>query len=130
MIIEPQFPQSFCRFLSTIVARELVTDRARAKLNDAAAKELFACLDSTSSGSIFLEDIYVFLKKKGVNLSKRELKFVNKYFGFSKCEKLTLSDFQNYFFQVKDPKNMKVEKSSNQVQALVDLIEIVVEGYG
>jgi hypothetical protein len=65
-----------------------------------------------------------------VNLSKRELKFINRYFGFSRCEKLSLLDFQTYFFQVRNPKNAKEVKSDNQAQALADLIELVVDGYG
>jgi hypothetical protein len=65
-----------------------------------------------------------------VNLSKKELKFVNRYFGFSRCEKLSLNDFQTCFFQIRDPKNGKVEKGGDQVQALIDFIEVVLEGYG
>lgn len=64
-----------------------------------------------------------------MNLNKKELKFVNRYFGFSKTEKLNASDFQKHFMTVRNPKNERVEKGSNQAQCLVDLVVSVVQAY-
>jgi hypothetical protein len=57
------------------------------------------------------------------------LKFINKYFGFSRTERLTLEDFQRCFLQIRNPRNGRVEKGSNQLQCLAEMIEVVIEGY-
>lgn len=36
-----------------------------------------------------MEDLYAYLKRKAFTLSTKDIKFLNKYFGFSTYEKLS-----------------------------------------
>ncbi len=45
--------------------------------------QLFKTIDHLRCGEIFVEDLYAYLKRKGLVLTKKDIKFVNKYFRFS-----------------------------------------------
>jgi len=55
-----------------------------------------------------MEDLYTFLKRKGCSLSKKEIKFLNKYFGFSALEKLTQELFRKKFITFSNPDLLRV----------------------
>ena len=71
MIIEPVFPTSFNNLITAIVFREISVDKAKGKINSLQGRSLFDAIDYLKVGEIFLEDIYAYLKTKGLVLSKR-----------------------------------------------------------
>ena len=88
-----------------VVTSELGVDRLKARIDAKDAQFLFEKIDTLECGDIFVEDFYAYLKRKGVPLSKNEVKFINKYFGFSAQEKLDLPMFQKKFIQFLNPTN-------------------------
>ena len=56
-------------------------------------------------GEIGLENFINFLKANRIRITKKEMKFISKYFGFENNVSFTFEDFQKYFLQVKNPKN-------------------------
>lgn len=129
MITEPEFPHSFLKFVSTILTLEKEADKSKAQIDPASIEEIYQRIDTLETGRIFLEDFYTFMKLHNVAVTKRELKFLNKYFGFDSKESLTLEEFKTSFMQIRDPKSVTDSYCESPVDKFIEYITLVVNSY-
>ncbi len=80
---------------------------AKGCMDPTETKELFSKINN--AGSVFLQDLYVFLKKKGMILNKKDLKFIHRYFKFNQAGSLNLEEFRLIFMQPRKPQHFRLD---------------------